>query len=151
MEAHPKCQKFYFKNTNTQILKLISCFIGMESYRIIENWLRNSKRMYHVVPKAREMQLYHMKLQNLVACGSEVLSTWQYHELYFIIPIVFIFFQRAKEKGIQVNLPSRKMGNFITMTLLTPWSRTFSLTIQCAWPGYNPPFFFGGKVLVTYY
>ena len=89
-----------------------------------------------------------MKLQNLVACVSKVLSTWQYHELYYIITIVFFFFpQRVEEKGLQVNLPSRKLGNFITMTLLFPWSWTFSFNNPVCQTRLQPFFFLEEKCL----
>ena len=55
-----------------------------------------------------------MKLQNLVACVSEVLSTWQYHELSYIITIVFCFFfpPKSRGKGLTSQLIKQETGKF---------------------------------------
>ena len=62
------------------------------------------------------MQLKHMKLKNLEACVSRVLllSTWQYHELYYIVPIKKIF---SKGQTAKINDVPNACGNSSSVSL----------------------------------
>ena len=92
--------------------------------------------MYLVIPKEWEMQLKHMKLKNLEACVSRVLllSTWQYHELYYIVPIKKIF---SKGQTAIINDVPNACGNSSCFQCVSVWFNSHPKHLHSSCSQYN--------------